>query len=213
MKAIFRFLAFGFVASLSAGSLHALELTPRYGFRDLEGVKIPVIYFDDGERRVQWQPPANWKISGGESSLLLTVPEQTNTGMELRIIPRKAAEAPDGKVDPQAASEWIKPFLPAVAQKQAFVQEIPSPFLLEGLSSRELTFTYTYLARDFTTSIALVNLDTEHSLAVIIYAPIKEFDRVHEEGTKSMFRWIILKSGPQQKQADKAAPGNSAVEK
>lgn len=213
MKAIFRFLAFGFIANFSMGSLHALDLTPEYGFRDLEGVKIPIIYFADGERRVQWQPPANWKISVVETGLMLTVPEQANTGMELRIIPRKAAEAPDGKIDPQAASEWIKPFLPAVAQKQAFVQEIPSPFLLEGLNSRELTFTYTYLARDFTTSIALVNLDTEHSLAVIIYAPIKEFDRVHEEGTKSMFRWIILKSTAPQKPADAGAPGSSAVEK
>jgi hypothetical protein len=210
MFAAFRLVSFVFATSLTIARLHALDLTPEPGFRELEGVKIPVVIFNDGKRRFQWQPPSTWKMSGGETSLLLSVPGEASTGMELRIIPRKLAEAPDGKTNPQAATEWIKPFLPALAQKQTFIQEIPSPFLIEGVGTRELTYTYTYLARDFTTSVALVNLDSEYSLAVIIYAPSKEFDRIHEEGTKSMFRWTLLKASTQRNPTEVGETGRSS---
>ena len=108
----------------------------------------------------------------------------------------RAAEAPDGTTDLEAAASWAQPFLPGDPGKPTFVREAPSPFLLGGLASRELTFKHSYLHRDFTTSIAIVNLDIEHSLAVIISASTREFDAIHEEGNKSMFRWAWLGASP-----------------
>jgi len=200
-------------SGLGMARLSALDLTPSYGFRELEGAKIPVVFFKDDARTVQWQPPAEWKITGDEASLALLPAGKSNARMELRIVSRKAAEAPDGKADPQAAADWVQPLLPVTAEKASFVREIPSPFLLGGLSSREITFSYNYLARQFNVSVALVNLDLEHSLAVIIYAPSQEFTIIHEEGTKSMFRWIWLDLSAYRIRADTRASRNSALEK
>jgi hypothetical protein len=179
---------------LAITSLNALDLTPTQGFRELEGVQIPIVFFADDARKVQWQPPGQWRMSGGSGSLTLLPPETPNAGMELRVVPRKASEAPDGRTDPQAAVTWAQPFLPAQSGNAAFVKELPSPFLLGGLSCREITFTYSYLNKEYKTSVALVNLDLEHTLVVIIYALTGDFDLIHEDGTRSLFRWVWLGS-------------------
>ena len=173
---------------------NALDLTPQPGFRMLEDMKIPVVIFDDAPRTVQWQAPVKWNLSGGGDLLRLRPSESPNTGMELRIIPRNSAKAPDPATDREAVQSWVLPFMPAEASKISFAREIPSPFLLGGKPSRELTFSYSYQAREFTTSIALTDLDDAHSLAVIIYAPTEAFAAIHTEGTQSMFRWSWLSS-------------------
>lgn len=185
------------VASLQltfAPLTNALDLTPHPGFRMLENVKIPVLIFEDAPRKIQWQAPTNWTISGGGDLLRLRPLESSKSGMELRAIPRNSAKAPDPATERDATLSWVQPFLPASAGMVAFKQEIPGPFLLAGKPCRELTFTYTFQALDFTTSIALTDLDDEHSLAVIIYAPSADFAAIHAEGTQSMFRWMWLGS-------------------
>lgn len=198
---------------LAITRVKALDLTPTDGFRELEGVKIPVVFFVDDARKVQWQMPAQWRLVGGGDSLALYPKEISDAAMELRIISRKAAEAPDGTADPQAVAAWIQPLLPARAERATFVREIPSPFLLGALTSRELTFTYNYLGKDYKTSVALVNLDLEHSLVVIIYSRSDQFNLIHDEGTRSMFRWMWLESTPQRARTDSRAVRNTALEK
>ena len=193
--------------------LQALDLTPIDGFRELEGIKIPVVFFADDARKVQWQAPAQWRFVGGGDSLALYPATTPDAAMELRIISRKAAEAPDGTANPQAIANWVQPLLPVQAGKATFLREIPSPFLLGGLTSRELTFTYSLLGKDCKTSVALVNLDLEHSLAVIIYSRPDQFDLMHDEGTRSMFRWVWLDSTPNRARKDSRAARNTALEK
>jgi len=204
---------FAIAAGVAPLRIHALDLTPAAGFRDLEGVKIPVVFFQDEPRTVRWQPPAAWQWSGGGARLVLTPPGVPNAGMELRLIARKDADAPDGKADPKAAAEWVQPLLPDTFHDLKFTKENPSPFLLGGLNSRELNFTYTYIAREFTISVALVNLDLDHSLELIIYAPTAEFTPIHEEGTKSMFRWVWLSGSQAQSRVNARAESNAALEK
>ena len=183
------------VSSMAFAPLtNALDLTPHPGFRMLEDMKIPVALFDDGPRKVQWQAPAKWTLAGGGDLLRLRPPESSSMGMELRIIPRNSAKAPEPATDSDATQSWAHPFLPGTASNIAFLREIPSPFLLGGKPSRELSFTYTHNARDFTVSIAVADLDDERSLAVIIYALNADFPAIHTEGTQSMFRWITLDS-------------------
>jgi hypothetical protein len=210
MKVKHQLLCIALASLLTPTQIHALDLTPTAGFRELETMKIPVVFFEDGGRKVRWQPPGQWLISGGGTGLLISPPEASHTGMEFRVIPRKDAEVPDGKTDPKAAASWVQSLLPSDSEKITFVQEIPSPFLLGNLTSRELTFTYTYLAREFSTSVALVNLDLDHSLAVIIYAPTKDFQNIHEEGTKSMFRWVWLGTTPSKERANEREPASAA---
>lgn len=191
-------------------ALQALDLTPTFTFRLLEDIKIPVLHFQDGPRKVQWQPPGSWAISGGGQSLTLRPPDSSNMAMELRLIPHNAAQAPDGTTALDAVLAWVQPFLPGDAGKVAFEREMPSPFMLGGKSSREMTFTYTSLAQNFTTSVAVVDLDSDHSIAVVIYARSKDFAAIHAEGTKSMFRWLLLDSASQHAQSAGRGSGTAS---
>ena len=200
MKPLFRHLAVAGLLTLASGTSRALDLTPVPGFREMEGVKIPMLVFESGEKGARWQAPAGWRPSGGKDSLVLYPPDKSNTTMQLRIIPLQDALAPDGTKDPEAAAKWAVSLLPAGSAEVKCVRELPSPFTLDGLESRELTFSYTYLAKSYTASIALVGLDKEKALAVIISARTGDFAAIHEEGTGSLFRWFwTTPSGVQQK--------------
>jgi hypothetical protein len=222
--------------------LSALDLTPpskstEPAFRVLEDTKIPIVVFPDGNRRVQWQPPADWELRGNATLLSLRPPGASKAAMELRVIPIAGARAPQSEtasedlIQGDTASEdlkqsdtasedlkqsdtasedliqWARPFLPADARRVVFVREVPSPFLLGGLPSREVTFTYLSFARYCTTSIALVDLDDEHSMAIVISAPKSEFAAIRTAGIESMFRWKWI--GPTPDRPAGGSPGGN----
>ena len=52
----------------------ALGTDTIHGSRDLEGFKIPLVYFADGEHRMRYQPPQGWQVSGRGQELNLYPP-------------------------------------------------------------------------------------------------------------------------------------------
>lgn len=177
------------LAFASLHTAHALDLTPIQSFRILEKMKIPVISFDDGKRKVNWQPPAGWQLSGGDNQLNVYPEKIPLAAMQLRILPNAAAQVPDPTTAQDELFKWALAFLPGDTTNLTFDHEAPSPFLLDNLHSRELTFNYVSAARKCSTSVALVTLDELQSFALVITARAEDFQVVHNTGTKSMFRW------------------------
>ena len=117
------------VAGFTAAN--ALDLTPINGFRELEGVRIPVISFDDGQRRVNWQPPEGWQLSGGGDQLHLYPEKIPLAAMLIKLLPHDAAQAPaNSAVDDLL--KWAMNFVPGDATNLSFDHETSSPFLLDG---------------------------------------------------------------------------------
>lgn len=175
------------VAGLHAA--HALDLTPITSYRELEGVRIPVISFEDGPRKVNWQPPDNWQLSGGGQQLNL-YPEKTPlAAVQLKLIGHEAAQAPDRTAAGKDFLKWAMSFVPGDATGLTFEHETPNPFLLGGKHSREFTFNYVSAAKKCSTSVALVDLDARQSLALVITACAEDFEGIYNAGTTSMFRW------------------------
>lgn len=186
MKPLLRCL---FVATLSFGTLPApaLDLTPADGFRDLEGFRIPVIFFADGADQVSYQPPANWKLSGGGEVLNLFAESDAEMRMQLRI----SVNPPHDPNAPEDADKWCRQFLPRDATEVILNGEAISPFTLRALPSREFTYSYVAQARRFTTSVAVVNLTANKRFVLIVTARPLNFKTAHEAATQSMFsfRW------------------------
>jgi len=175
------------VAGLSAA--HALDLTPITSYRELEGVRIPVISFEDGLRKVNWQPPDNWQLSGGGQQLNLYPEKIALAAAQLKLIGHDAAQIPARTGALNDFLKWAMSFVPRDATGLTFDHESPNPFLLGGKPSREITVSYVSSAKKCSTSVALVDLDARQSLALVITACTEDFEQVYSAGTASMFRW------------------------
>ena len=163
----------------------ALDLTPAVTFRDLEGIKIPIVLFSDAGKKISFQPPAKWNVSGSGATLSLYPPELPDAVMQLRVRPRKPL--PAGTTED--FEKWCIAQLPQDAAEPAREGEAADVFTLGTLPSREFTFSYVAQGRRFTTSVAFVDWNETERLAVIVTARTPDFQPIHEAAMRSMFSW------------------------
>ncbi len=163
----------------------ALDLTPVAGFRELEGFKIPIVFFSDAESRIAFQPPAKWRISGGGTTLGLYPAELADAVLQLRVFPIK----PLGPGVTEDLEKWCHALLPQDATEPKLESENENVFTLGPLPSREFTYSYAARGRRFTTSIAVVDWSERERLAVIVTARAADFSATHESAMRSMFSW------------------------
>ena len=154
-----------------------LDLTPRPGFRELEGIQIPIVELADGAGQVIFQPPADWKCEGGPRLLRLTPPDPAERRVELRL---DAATEPD-------LDRWCRELLPRLATQVALAAQAASPFTLRGLPSSENTYTYAFQSRLYTTSIACVERSPGQRLALVVTASPENFKATHEAAVRTLF--------------------------
>ena len=160
----------------------ALDLTPIPEFRELEGMKIPIIAFSDGAKKINYQPPALWRSTGTATTLSLYPPQLPGAVVELRVRPRKPGVL-------ENSEEWSRTLLPQDAKDPVCAGKIESPFTLGTLPSQEYTFSYAAQGRRFVSSIAVVDLNERERLGVVITALSKDFKVTREEAIRSMFSW------------------------
>jgi len=171
-----------FLAPLAA---KALDLTPAASFRDLEGFKIPIVLFSDAGKKIAFQPPAKWRISGGGDALSLYPAELPDAVMQLRVRPTKPPE-PGVTED---VEKWCRTQLPQDAAKPALEGEVENVFTIGPRPSRQFTYSYASQGRRFTTSVAIVEWNARERLAVIVTARAADFKTTHEAAMRSMFSW------------------------
>ena len=154
-----------------------LDLTPHPGFRELEGIQIPIVELADGGRKVTFQPPAGWKCEGGPRLLKFTPPDPAERRVELRL---------DTVAEPDL-DRWCRELLPRLATQIALAAQADSPFTLRGLPSSENTYTYAFQSRLYTTSIACVELSPGQRLALVVTASPENFKATHEAAVRTLF--------------------------
>ena len=182
MKAII--LSAGVVLA-SQGLLSGLDLTPTQSYRELEGIKIPIVRFSDGSRKVTYQPPTQWRVSGGGDRVEIIPSEFQRALFQLRVCERPEVAAGQA----EDLSKWVLSFLPEGAEDVAPKGEIVGQFTLGALPSKERTFSCNLGGRPSTVSVAWVDLGEKERLAVLVIAGEKDFKAVHEEAIRSLFSW------------------------
>lgn len=184
-------LIFAFALLFACDAARALDLTPVPGFKELEGIKIPIVQFSDGKGKINYQPPGNWNLSGGGTELKLLPQEVDQASMRFVLVEKKA---PDGQDPASATAEdlqaWAMRFIPAGSKEVAFVSKTENPFMLEGHSTDEFVFTYSLYGSLETISISVADRSDKERMVVIISARTKDFDPIHKAGITSMFSWL-----------------------
>jgi hypothetical protein len=166
-------------------SARALDLTPENAFRELEGIKIPIVNFHDGAKKISIQPPVKWSVTGGGTSVSLYPSTVTDAVMQLRVRGRKPVE-PGATED---LEQWCRNQLPGDAANPILNGETTNVFTLGTLSSREFTYTYGAQGRRFVTSVAVVDWSERERFAVVVVARAADFPAVHEAAIRTMFSW------------------------
>ena len=173
-----------------AGSLapipgKALDLTPAQTFRDLEGVKIPIVLFTDEGKKIAFQPPQQWTVSGGGNAVTFYPVVLPGAVMQLRVCARKPSKAGET----EDLEKWCRSQLPPDAAEPALEGEAANVFTLGTLPSHEFTFSYGAQGRRFTTSVAIVDWNERERFAVVVTAPTPDFAATHGTAMRSMFSW------------------------
>ena len=163
----------------------ALDLTPTPTFRDLEGLKIPVVLFTDAGKKISFQPPVKWTVSGSGGSVSLYHAELPDAVMQIRVRARKPL-APGTTEDME---KWCLAQLPPDATEPTREGEAANVFTLGTLPSSEFTFAYAAQGRRFTTSVAFVDWNERERVAVIVTARTADFAPFHAAAMRSMFSW------------------------
>ncbi len=163
----------------------ALDLTPAHTFRDLEGIKIPIVLFTDEGKKIAFQPPQKWTVSGGGNSVSFYPAGLQATVMQLRVRTRQPPR--DGETED--LEKWCRSQLPPDAAEPALEGDAANVFTLGTRPSREFTFTYAAQGRRFTTSVAIVDWNARERVAVVVTAPSPDFAATHGTAMRSMFSW------------------------
>lgn len=163
--------------------LPALDLTPTHGYRELEGVRIPVVYFNDEGRRVTYQPPANWQVSGGGDSVQLFSPGHDAAAVRICRTALQEGGAPE------ASEEWMRSLLPPTAADVERTGDSAGTFTLGPRPSRAVRFSYTVTGQRYLAEVSVVDLDEKERLTVIVTARQADFQAVQEAAIASLFQW------------------------
>jgi hypothetical protein len=176
-------------ACLTLRAALALDLTPLSAFKELEGMKIPVVQFTEARGKVNYQPPGNWRPIGRGKSIMLVPPDGDQSLVKFIAIDKKPPAAPDANAVPDDLKTWAMQFIPQGSKDIAFVQEIPSPYSLEGQPSREFIFTYVLNGSMETISVSVSDLNDTERLVVIVATRTKDFETIRHQTISSLFSW------------------------
>jgi hypothetical protein len=197
--------------ALVATPLRALDFTPQETWRQLEGMRIPVLMFSDPTGKIRYQPPGDWKFSGGGATLSLYPPSANGAFMKMLVLGH-APGLPQITTLPSAdLVKWSQNYIASDAQEVKLQEENPSPFMLSGRPSREFIFEYKSSGQRFQTSVAVLDWDEHEHLAVVITALAGDFKAVHNTGISSLFSWNLRKTTLARPSPATSAGGPSAT--
>ena len=174
----------------------ALDLTPLEGFKELEGMKIPVVLFTESRGKVQYKPPGNWKLIGKGNAISLIPPNVDQVLVKFIAFNKKKSGTAAPPAAPETSEElkaWAVQFIPVGAKEVAFDKEVPSPFTLEGRESSEFIFNYVLSGSPETVSVAITDLNEAERFVAIVSARKKDFDALHQQTIASLFSWAPVK--------------------
>jgi hypothetical protein len=165
----------------------ALDLTPTVSQYTAEGITFRQLNFQDGKRRVVYEPPRLWICRGGGTSLQLTPPKVDRADAIIQIGEAKAAAKLDDKAIAGLREQALRS-VPPGSQTVTLLSEEQNPVSLENAASCAVTLSYSVLGETFVRNIVFLEL-AETQISFRITARKADFESVQRPFRSSILSW------------------------
>ena len=167
-----------------------LDLNPRSDIKVMEGMRIPVISFDDPGHKIHWTPPNGWSMTYEKGVLKLAPKNLSYASMELRVVSHVSGDRElFGKTE--TLLPYCAKFLSPLATKLVYKGTSLGAFTIGPTPAREFLVDFTEHGHLTRSSVCLLDYSDRERLILVITAQPNDFDSVRATAIESMFSWLV----------------------
>jgi hypothetical protein len=171
-----------------------INLTPVANEYVSEGIKYTKLTFKDGDRRIDYDPPALWTYRMSGDRLLLLPKNSVRAEAAIQAAPLSRPPAFDKPMIEAAKAQFLST-IPPGAQSLVIMSETENAIPMRGLPNYEFTATYKDLGLEFMRRTLFVNA-AETQLIFKFSAPRTEFDKLYPLFRVSILSWEWAEPAP-----------------
>ncbi len=176
---------------LCGSVLAGLDLSPRLESYELDGVKMSQLTFGTGtQSKASYQPPADWKYSGGKDHLDLQPPALAQAKAKISQLSIGTVLSFDGTGRQRLREEAILS-LPRGSQEVEVTSEELNPLQIDGKQTYLVELTYTFFGEKFACYSLFLNRQPE-ALSFRLSCRAKEYPELRQAFHKSLYTWQNL---------------------
>ena len=184
-----------------------IDLTPIRSEYIANGAKIQQLQFKDGKRRIEYEPPAGWRIEGSGSQLTLK-PKPNFAQAAITLAPLSKPQPLDDTALTMLAEKYLAD-LPVGSQFAKIEEQTSNPVLIGGNASAQVTVSYQLAGEKFLRSSLISNLNNTQ-LMFRLTAKKNDFPALYRDFKTSLFSWHWTEEKEEPAQSDAAQPASSA---
>jgi hypothetical protein len=184
--------------ALLASHAQAIDFHLRSADTLADGNPVRLMYFSDGAQRIYYDPPARWERSGDAQAATFRPKNLTQATVKIENSPADHARIPLDEAGIEVLRKFARTLLPAEATDVGEIWEVTNPTVLQGWTSFEVGFDYSYFGRHFCRSVLFINLDSKRQVHFIVDAIPAEFDALYKTTYRTLATWWEPKGGATQ---------------
>ena len=165
----------------------AIDLTPTRAEYTAEGVTVQQLIFQDGKRRISYEPPWKWTFRGDASRLQFMPPSQNFAEGVVQAAPPLRTPGFD-EATVKALESQVMNTLPSGSQGVTLISQQKNPVILNQNLSYEFVVSYQTLGETFHRSVIFVNCP-EAQLVFRFTAPKAVFESLNSAFRRSLYSW------------------------
>ena len=186
-----------------------INLTPMPSEYVANGSKIQQLHFNDGKRRIEYEPPNGWSVDGNANQVTLK-PNQNFAQAAITVTTLNKPQPLDD-VATKVFAEKLVAELPVGSQFAKIEEQTVNPVLVGGHDSVEVVVSYQLTGEKFVRSALVVNLNDEQ-LVFRLTAKKTDFSALHRDFKSSIFSWHWLEEKGQSPDPTKAVSASTVQE-
>jgi CHAD domain-containing protein len=182
----------GWLLALSTSMLHAgLDLSPQSESYQLEGIEMLQLAFNAGTKdRVIYQPPRDWKYSGGKDRLDLQPKGTSQVKATVTKLPPDSTLAFD-REGGKRLTENLVASLPEGSEQVKVQSEELNPLRINGKQTYLVEVSYTYYGERFVCYSLMLDRKPE-PISFRLSCRESDYQALREAFQKSLYSWQNL---------------------
>lgn len=168
----------------------AIDFTPTTGEWVMEGIKSPLLYFHDNDRKISYVQPRGWTYTGDASRIKFIPPDVSQASGEIGQAPLPASQNFDEPTT-KLLQDKVLHSLPGDSHDALVVGAEKNPVMINGHDTFEVVVEYQLYGERYRQSVLFMNLpDTQLTFRFVSRKP--DFEKLHQafRGSLCSLQWL-----------------------